>query len=190
MTTTTHPDEPTRARPHVAVTRIVRNQSARSGAKLELIVLHTTEGKNIKGTADLVGLGNWFDNPAAQASSHVAVDDEGKSARFVNDDRKAWAQAFYNSPALSIEQVGQAVETNQEFTTAQRKEVARWIAQWSADHGIPIRHGRVSKDGRILTSGVVQHKDLGNLGGGHHDCGDHYPFADVLKLARWYKRNR
>jgi N-acetyl-anhydromuramyl-L-alanine amidase AmpD len=167
-----------------ALIRHVRNCSSRHGAKPVLIVLHDTEGLNVKGLADLRGLGDWFDNPSSQASSHVATDAEGNSARYVDDAVKAWSCVFFNSLSLNIEQVGFATQFG--WPDAQIQETARWVARWAQIYGIPIRQGRVSLDGRIIKSGVVQHSDLGSLGGGHHDCGDHYPFDEVLRIANGY----
>jgi hypothetical protein len=123
-------------------------------------VLHSTEGANLKGIVDLKGLGDWFDNPAAQASSHVATDAEGNSARYVDDSVKAWSCVFYNSMSLNIEQVGRAAQTS--WPDAQIQETARWVGRWADLFDIPIRQGHVSLDGRIIESGVVQHSDLGN----------------------------
>lgn len=165
-------------RPHERVVMNVRNRSSRGGADPHMIVLHSTEGDNIPGDGDLIGLGRWFDNPAAQASSHVAVDAEGRSARYVKDHEKAWTQAAYNPQALSIEQVAYAAQGS--WPDAQLHKVAQYIAYWSKKYGIPIRHG---------IPGVVRHSDLGSSGGGHHDPGKAYPLARVLKLAREYREN-
>jgi N-acetyl-anhydromuramyl-L-alanine amidase AmpD len=174
--------------PSDKIIRHVQNNSSRHGATPVLIVLHDTEGANLKGLADLKGLGDWFDNPTAQASAHVGVDAEGNSARYVDDDLKAWHVAFYNSVSLGVEQVGFA--SQKKWPEPQLHEVARWVARWSELYGIPVRVGKVTKDGRVTTSGVVRHSDLGNLGGGHHDPGDSYPFASVLALARAYLKIR
>jgi N-acetyl-anhydromuramyl-L-alanine amidase AmpD len=176
--------DPNNIHPSDDVVMHVRNCSSRHGAKPILIVLHDTEGGNVKGVADLKGLGTFFDNPAVQASSHVATDAEGNSARFVADELKAWHCAFFNSVSLGIEQIGFATQFG--WPGAQQQETARWIARWAQAYSIPIRQGRVSLDGRIIQSGVARHSDLGNLGGGHHDPGAGYPFADVLRLARGY----
>ncbi len=162
-------------RPKEQVRRNVRNQSGRSSV-IRLIVLHDTEGANIKGVADLVGLGGWFDNPAAQASAHIAVDAEGNTGRYVADGRKAWHCASFNSMSLGIEQVGFA--TQKAWPEPQLRKVAKWIAYWSREYGIPITHS--------TSRGVCCHSDLGVAGGGHHDPGPAYPFAHVLKLARQY----
>lgn len=182
--------DPDRIHPTDDVVHKSPNTSSRHGAKLELIIVHDTEGANIKGVGDLQTLGHIFDNPnvppAARVSCHVGTDAEGNSGRFVADSLKAWHCAFYNSVSLGIEQIGFASQTK--WPEAQLQETARWIARWSDMHGIPIRKGGVSLDGRIIRSGVLRHMDLGNLGGGHHDPGEPYPFLDVLALARGYKK--
>ncbi|HEX6715343.1 MAG TPA: peptidoglycan recognition family protein [Thermoleophilaceae bacterium] len=159
------------------LTRIVRNQSSRNGIRPRIVVLHTTESHNTAGVNDLIGLAGWFDNPAAQASSHIGNDAEGNDIRLVPDDAKAWTQAAFNSVALSIEQVGQASQST--WPVAQLDNTARWVAYWSKKYSIPLIHS--------TTHGVCQHRDLGSAGGGHHDCGSDYPFAKVLQLARQYQ---
>ena len=156
------------------ITASVVNQSSRNGLKPRIIVLHTTEGHNRPGLADLRGLVSFFDNPRNQVSSHVANDAEGNDARIVPDERKAFTQAAFNSVALSIEQIGFASQA--EFPQAQLENTARWIAHWSRKWEIPIRHS--------TTSGVCQHRDLGAAGGGHVDCGPNYPLGKVLSMAR------
>lgn len=177
-----------RATPHVEVRRLVRTCSSRKGAKLELIIVHDTEGANIPGSVkDLLGLGNYFDESLGtdhESSSTVATDSDGNSARFVRDGDKAWHVAYYNPVSLGIEQIGFASQKS--WPVAQQKETARWIAYWSKLHGIPIRKGAVSRDGRVLRSGVVRHSELGNLGGGHSDPGSNYPLHDVLVFARGF----
>lgn len=178
----------TRALPHVRVRRMVRNYSSRRGVSPKLVIIHSTEGRNVSGLADLVGLGGWFDNPAAQASSHVAVDAEGNSARYVRDRDKAWTQSNYNSVCLSIENVGFASQND--WPTAQIRENGRWVAYWSKLHGIPIQKGTVSGL-TVVRWGSKRHNELGQLGGGHHDPdldrGD-FDFHEMFEFARWCRR--
>lgn len=171
--------------PHNVVRLNVRNQSARTGRPLTLIVVHDTEGANIKGPKDLAGLAGYFDIAATEASSTVATDADGTSARFVPDDRKAWHCAYYNDISLGIEQIGFA--TLQHWPELQLMETARWIAYWSRKHGIPIQHGAVSLDGRVLRPGVIRHSELGNLGGNHKDPGDPYPLGQAIRYGRHYR---
>lgn len=176
--------------PHAVVRHNVACQSDRHGSPLLLIVIHDTEGGNIPHSArDLAGLGDYFDRLSTQASSTVAVDEDGQSARYVPDERKAWAQAYYNPWALSIEQIGFATDDwNSAKKEKQLQEVARWIALWNKRFDIPIRAGAVTVDGRITKSGVKQHRSLGNLGGGHHDVSHDYPMAKVLQYARAHRK--
>jgi N-acetylmuramoyl-L-alanine amidase/Putative peptidoglycan binding domain len=165
-----------RAFPNVVLKTNVACQSARS-SPITLIVLHSTEGQNVPGSAkDLQGLAAFFDRLSTQASSHVATDSDGQSARMVPDSRKAWTCAGYNSMSLNIEQIGFAAQG--EWALAELKETARWIAYWHRHHGIPIRHS--------TSFGVCQHVDLGAAGGGHVDCGPGYPEEKVLELAEGY----
>jgi hypothetical protein len=176
-----------RAYPNVKVRMNVACQSERTG-DIGLIVLHDTEGGNVPNSIrDLQGLGDYFDRLSTQASSHVGVDQDGNSARYVPAVRKAWTQAYWNQVSLSVEQIGFATEDwNAPAKTEEIHETARWIAMWHRYHGVPIRRGKVSAGGSVLRTGVVQHRDLGSLGGGHHDVSASYPMARVLRLARRY----
>lgn len=170
------------------VTRIVRNRSSREGAQPSLIVLHTTEGHNVSGISDLEGLASWFDNPSAQASSHIGNDAEGHDSRMVPDEDKAWTQSAFNRVSLSIEQVGFASTSRDEWFTQARHQLAnsaKWVAYWSRKYGIPIRRAR-TLGGSVIRSGVASHAQLGVSGGGHHDPGSAYPFKYVLYLARYF----
>lgn len=175
-----------RLKPAVVVSMNVVCQSARTGTA-NLIVLHDTESHNTGGNADLQAIGNFFNVASTQASSHVATDADGNSARYVPDARKAWHVAAFNSASLGIEQIGFASQTS--WPDAQLKETARWIAEWSIAHGIPIQKGAVSGS-TVTKAGVLRHMDLGTAGGGHHDPGTPYPFDQVLALAQKYKTAR
>lgn len=183
-----------RLRPKVVHTDLVCNQSSRKGAAIKGIVVHSTEGNNVPNSArDLVGLGNWFDNPAAQCSSHVGVDGDGQSARYVRDFFKAWTCAYYNPVTLNVEIIGRAADGVKVWfsRTPELNETARWIAHWSIKHGIPIRKGKVGAITRSFTkTGVVRHSELGTAGGGHHDPGPNFPLRYVMARARFYKAAR
>lgn len=172
-------DAKAKGKVHEPICRVKMNvacQSSRNGVRPRRIVLHDTEGANIVGIRDLAGLGGYFDRIVTQASSNVANDAEGNSARFVPDARKAWAQASYNPDSLSVEQIGFASQTS--WSEPQLRSTAKWIAYWSKKYGIPIVFSTVH--------GVCQHSDLGVAGGNHKDCGPKYPFERVLTMARGY----
>lgn len=182
-------DAGTRLHPNVVLKRASPNQSDRVPVPLDLIVLHDSEIPNApKSTKDLTTLGNIFAQPSEETSSHVGTDGDGNSARFVSDDRKAWHCVAFNSASLGIEQIGFAAESHEDWMKRplQLEETARWIAQWSHQHDIPIRRAEVSGK-QVTRSGVIRHMDLGAAGGGHSDPGEHYPFNHVLELARLFK---
>lgn len=164
-------------------------QSSRNGARPRLIVLHDTESHDYRGITDIKGIGNFFNNPRTNASSHVCVDGDGHSGQFVPDEHKAWHCMGYNSVSLGIEQIGLASFGKKTWLgrRAQLRKTAQYIAYWSKKYDIPIRRGIVS-NGRIIRSGVVTHAQLGSIGGGHHDPGRWYPTALVRGLARYYRR--
>lgn len=175
---------PERFRPNVDLRNLDIPHSGRNGAQIQLIVVHDTEGANLPGVKDLRTLGDVFRDRGV--SAHVGDDADGNSARYVRDEFKAWHCAYWNPPALGIEQIGFAAQGH--WPTAQLNETARWIAYWDTQHpGIVIRKGAVSRDGRILRPGVVRHSDLGHLGGNHGDPGSKYPLALVLRKARHYR---
>ena len=173
-----------RTKPNVVVDRDVVNQSSRGGATVRLLVLHSTESDNRAGKADLKALADWFDNPAAQASSHVLTDADGNSARCVPDAEKAWTQAGFNPYCLSIEQIGRASQG--EWDDDELRETARWLAKWSREQKVPLVRGAVSGSS-ITRAGVVTHSQLGAYGGGHSDPGEGYPVDRVIELAKTYR---
>lgn len=173
-----------RLKPKIVIDHQVRNQSSRDGAKIALLVLHSTESHNRPGNEDLASIAAWFDNPASQASSHVVIDGDGHSARLVADDRKAWTCASFNSISLNIEQIGIAAEGH--WPKTERDECARWLARWSRKYDIPLRRGEVSGS-RVVRSGVVTHAQLGAVGGGHSDPGSAYPVTQVIERAKEIK---
>jgi hypothetical protein len=163
-------------------THIVSHQSSREGARIHLLVLHTTEG-----SGSLETLGSIFDNDNEEASSHFGIDAKGRIARYVADSAKAWTQCNYNPVCLSAEQIGYAEFSRSEWFKrhAQLHGAAEFLVYGHVHYGVPIRRGQVSGGG-IIRDGVVQHKDLGAIGCGHSDCGEGYPQDYVMLLARYF----
>jgi hypothetical protein len=178
-----------RLRPEPEISRTVANRSSRNGTRPGMIVIHTTQGTNRKGITDLSGLVTFFDNPAVEASSHVANDGEGNDARLVPDHEKAWTCSNDNPFTLNLEQIGFAETSRRDWYTRyshQLANTARWIAYWSERWDIPIRRG-IAPAGILIRKGVASHKQLGILGGGHWDPGPAYPMRYVILLARYFK---
>ena len=173
-------------RPYEMVKMNVVNRSARSGHP-RLIVLHSTEGHNRVGVGDLQDLGDYFNNPQVQASSHVGVDAEGHSAKYVDDGEKAWTCAGFNSASLNIEQIG--FSSQKFWPDAQERKTAKYVAYWCWKYAIPIRKGMVNPtNGAIYNSGILRHSDLGDYGGNHNDPGPGNNLRRVLRLARYYRK--
>lgn len=174
---------PERIYPHIDVRMISPHQSARNG-KIRGIIVHATASHNYKGLRDLQAIGGWFQNPISRVSSHACTDNEGNSARYVNDNMKAWHCGAFNSATLGLEQILPGNGT--EITDKMYRETARWIALWSKRHGVPIRKGR-RIGSYIVRKGVLRHSDLGISGGNHSDPGPNYDLAKVLRYARHYR---
>lgn len=177
--------------PKVVVRHPSPNQSVRLSWPPSLIMIHDTEGGNVKGTGDLLTLGRVFDpNQGGRddASCTVGTDEDGHSGRYVSDRAKAWQVGAYNSASLGIEQVGFASQNwRAKSKDKQIRETARWVAYWSRHYNIPIQHGGVS-GGAVTRKGVLQHRALGALGGGHVDVSEDYPIQKLFKYARRYRR--
>jgi N-acetyl-anhydromuramyl-L-alanine amidase AmpD len=172
-------------------THLVTNQSERRGPILAVCV-HSTESADLPGTtADLVSIRNWFNNPVAQASSHIGIDGQGNTERWVASNRKAWACGAGNSFTLNIEFVARAAQAAKDWEEAQVKQGARWLAYWSLKYNIPVQGGRVGNvHGQCvcITPGVIRHSDVTAAGfGSHTDPGRAFPMDDFLDAARWYR---
>jgi N-acetylmuramoyl-L-alanine amidase len=170
-------------------THITKHQSSREGARIHGLVLHTTEGSDHPDgdpPEDLVQLGSIFDGE--EASAHLGVNVEGKFGRYVDDSAKAWAVCNFNSVTLSLEQIGfAAFDRGTWFKKrhAQLHGAAEFLAYGHSHYGVPLRQGKAA-NGAIEREGVFQHRDLGISGSGHSDCGDGYPIAYVILLARYF----
>lgn len=156
------------------------NHSSRGGSSVRLVVVHTAEGART-----YQDLGRFFQNPAAQVSSHVGIDDTlGTIGEYVQRSEKAWTVAAYNPVSVNAETVGFASWSTDEWHKHDNmlQNTAMWIREECAHFGLPIvkltalqaqTHGR----------GVCGHVELGLSGGGHHDPGPGFPWDYVLHLA-------
>lgn len=134
------------------------NQSSRHGTKISLLVWHETAGPYAGSVA-------WLCNPAAQASAHLVVREDGLEAtQLVPLSAKAWHAAAYNPQSIGVEH---ANTTAKGYATRQQLEVSARIFGWLCLHfDIPPRWSRAG-----ATPGVCRHMDLGQAGGGHTQCG-------------------
>lgn len=158
--------------------------SARSGRKVRLLALHTTEG--IMKNSDLKA---FFDRSDTQGSSHASADNSGLMEKgFVPYDRAAWTLRSGNSISDNLEQCGFAKWTRKEWLENRRGTLdaaALWLAKRSIARGIPLRvltHAQI----RAGEAGVIQHNDwtVAMKDGSHWDCGPGYPIDYVVGKAK------
>lgn len=161
------------------------NISSRGGAKVRLIVVHTSEGAQT-----YQSLGNFFANPSSQVSSHTGIDDAapGTIGEYCGRSNKSWTAAEANPYAVQTELCtpSGAAQGWSAATWASKKTMlancAAWIAEEAAQFGIPIVK-LTPAQAQGGAAGVCGHGDLGAMGGGHTDPGPNFPWSDVLAMA-------
>jgi hypothetical protein len=144
------------------------NQSDRHGSRIDLLVWHETAGS-------YAGAVSWLCNPAADASAHLVVREDGNEAtQLVALHAKAWHAAAYNSHAVGVEH---ANVTAKGYATEHQLRVSARIFGWLCLRlGVPPRWARGG-----VGRGVCYHGELGALGGGHTSCGpDHAGWLKFL----------
>lgn len=124
----------------------------------DLLVWHETAGPYAGSVA-------WLSNPAADASAHLVLREDGAEAtQLVPLVEKAWHAVAYNARSVGVEH---ANVTAKGFATEQQLHVSARIFAWLCVHlDVPPRWARGGA-GR----GVCRHLDLGAAGGGHTQCG-------------------
>lgn len=134
-----------------------RNQSYRLGARINGIVVHETEG-------GFAGAVSWLRNPAADASAHAVLREDGLLlTQLVPWSRKAWHAANANRYTLGLELAGFTASPNMPEQLARAARIVGW---WCRTYSIPTHQGD-----RYGHNGIVRHRDLGAYGGGHGDPG-------------------
>ena len=124
---------------------------------ISLVVIHDTEGPYLSAV-------NWLSNPAAQASAHVVLREDGQAAtQLVRWSKKAWACVAYNSQSLNLEMAGRA---SVGYSDAEIDAAARIAAYWCSLYKIPVARARNG-----VGAGITFHQELGVAGGGHTDPG-------------------
>lgn len=132
------------------------NQSARDhGAKVDLIVVHDTEG-------GYEGAISWFANSHSEVSAHIVLKEDGSAAtQMVPYARKAWHASQFNSRSIGLEMAGFA---KQGYGQKEWAVAARIVAFLLHSHHLPARWAMGGGG-----SGFCRHYDLGEAGGGHRD---------------------
>lgn len=136
-------------------------------------------------------LGAWFQNPAAQCSSHHGADsyERGLFGAYVYENYAAWTQGNANGYCLSIELCGYAEWTRSQWLNERPilvDNAAEWLRYIVDKYGIPWTLLNDSQAQNANARGICQHVNLGSWGSGHWDCGDGFPIDVILdKAKKW-----
>ena len=140
------------------------NFSHRSGARVDLLVLHDCEG-GYSGSIE------WFANRGSAVSAHYVLREDGLEAtQMVELADKAWHACNFNSRSVGVEMSGYAKNG---FSDALLASTAGIFAYLGHHLQIPLRHARGG-----VGPGIASHFDLGPAGGGHRDPATDPSFMD------------
>jgi hypothetical protein len=155
------------------------NQSSRNGRPVIGVVMHDTEG-------GYAGSVSWLCNPAADASAHIVMREDGNEVtQLVPFLQKAWHAEAANWNFLGFELAGFLDHEG----SPQWHSAARACGYFCHHFGIPpvwnVKHGGA------FHPGITRHKDLGIAGGGHHDpvTSDEKWVWFIYLVQHEYKRN-
>jgi hypothetical protein len=147
------------------IKRFIRspNYSSRNGVKIDMVVMHFTDGPNAQGAIDR------FLDQSAQVSAHYIIDRNGDIYQMVADDDKAWHALAANPRSIGIEHV--AVE-NQMMSPEQERSSVALVGWLIATYSIPLSH-------------ILGHRFApGNAG--HTDCPNHlFGAANKAAVDAW-----
>ena len=136
------------------VHRKTPNQSSRNGAHVTHIVWHATAGPYLPSIA-------WLCNPAAQASAHLVLREDGaECTQLVRLELKAWHAVAWNGFSVGVEHAS----LGRGFASSGQLRRSARVFGWLCHHlGISPVYGL------HRASGIVRHRDLGVAGGNHSD---------------------
>ena len=130
------------------------NYSTRAGEAVRLLVWHSTIG----GYAGSIA---WLCNPAAQASAHLVIrEDGGEASQLVRLAEKAWHAVQANPYSVGVEHASMSQGFHGPAQEAESARVFAWLCH---------RYGIPPLDGAASLRGIVRHRSLGAMGGGHSD---------------------
>lgn len=146
------------------------NFSGRGGARVRLLVVHTTE--NNADVTPASNVANYFAQASSQVSSHVVIDDDNV-IQCVDYNNAAWTCAGYNTVSENAEMIGYAAYGPGDWArhAGTIERTAQWLRDRAAARGIPLVYLSAA-DVVAGRSGWTSHLNLGAVGGGHHDPGD------------------
>ena len=136
------------------VQRKSSNYSSRFGAAITHIVWHATAGAYEPSVS-------WLCNPAAQASAHLVLrEDGGECTQLVHLADKAWHAVAANGYSVGVEHASPGAGFDSHAQLLESARVFGWLC-WHLS--IPPVFGLHKP------RGIVRHRDLGLAGGGHSD---------------------
>jgi N-acetyl-anhydromuramyl-L-alanine amidase AmpD len=155
-------------------------------AKIRLLVMHTTENTEKSGTA--LAVAKWFAGPQApQASAHYCIDNIACYQCVLEQDT-AWAVGVANPFSVSIELVGRAAQTAEQwaddFSKAELLIAADRAARICKMWDIPITRCVNPK----TDAGLCGHMDITKawaVKGGHTDPGPAFPWDSFIEQVRF-----
>jgi N-acetylmuramoyl-L-alanine amidase len=139
--------------------------ASRGAAKINKIVVHVAQG-SYSGTI------SWFQNPAANVSSHYVVGRKGQVAQCVHNADIAWHAGnwTYNQKSMGIEHAGYVSNPNS-FTRAMYRSSARLSAYLCKRYGIPIDRQHIMGHNQVP-------------GATHTDPGRYWDWRKYMRLIR------
>lgn len=159
------------------------------------IVLHSTEGRETKGSA--AASCAWFDNPKAGGNAHYCCD-ANTVIQYADDCRPAWHASAANQWSIGVEIVGRAAQSPDEwldpYSLATLDNAARLCAILCNLHGIEVRKLTPSEilsihaGPPVEVSGFLGHVDVTRVlkSGSHTDPGPSFPYLEFLLAVRGY----
>lgn len=143
------------------------HHSGRSGAAIDRVVIHTTQGS-------YAGAVSWFQNSSSQVSSHYVIrSSDGEITQMVLLENRAWhaGNSNYNARSVGIEHEGYVSDPGRWYTEAMYSQSAQLVAWLTDRYGIPrdrahiIGHYQIPSSG----SGAACSPNATTCGGaGHH----------------------
>ena len=153
---------------------------------IRLVVIHTEESQEIKGSAKRVA--QWFAGSSQpDASAHITVDDTNW-VQVVADTDTAWGAPGANQDGLHAELAGTASQTPAQWADAYSASMlnilAKKVAQWCKTYNIPAVHLTPAQVADGKTRGICGHIDvtkafpiLAKKYGAHSDPGKDFPWT-------------
>jgi N-acetylmuramoyl-L-alanine amidase len=159
----------------------VRNSGKRPLSQIGLIVLHCTQSHSASSSAQ------WFQNPRAQGSAHLVLD-ELECYRTLPNDVIPWGAKGANTRGFHIEITGWAEWSKDDWM--KRSQALRRAAYKAAAHalkfGIPIRM-LTAEQLKAGQKGFVTHALCTKaFGGDHTDPGRHCPADQLIEWTKEY----